>query len=97
MSSEVPSELTSEQTLQALEDAINLHFKTLWLEGGVQGGTDYIQDWVVIVASQDLSDEDGPMTEYSCETRERMAPHAIRGLLEEGLDWLADRRMSDQD
>lgn len=99
MASEVPAELTSDQTLEALESAINLHFKTLWVESGQGTTSDYIPDWLVVIHFQDLTvEDDGPVSAgYSMETRRRMAPHAIRGLLEEGLDWLAEQRMREDD
>lgn len=92
---EPAAQKTSEETLAALEAAINLHFKTMWKESGDEGLADYIPDWAVVIAFQDFGDADQKACAYSMETRSMMQPHAIRGLLEEGLDWLAEQRMSD--
>lgn len=82
---------TSDETLAALEQAINNHFAAVWDENDQTGEADYIPDWVVVVSFQDLS-EGFKQAGYSVETRKEMHAHQIKGLLAEGLDWVDEQR-----
>lgn len=77
----------SDETLIELETAINNHFRAVWEEAGQTGETDYIPDWVVVIAYQDLA-EGFRQAGYSVETRKEMHAHQIKGLLSEGIDWV---------
>lgn len=92
----MPEPMTSDDTLNALEDAISAHFKKLWEEGGVGVDEDYVGDWAVVIHFGSLSDE-LPSSGYSVETKRNMPPHHVKGLLSEGIDWVADAQEGEFD
>lgn len=81
----------AETTLALLETAIHNHFRQLWADGEVLSESDMITDWTVVVYSQDL-DKVGTSSEYSVETSRGLPPHSIKGLLNEGIDWVVQRQ-----
>lgn len=86
----------ADKTLQALEDAVNAHFKQVWEDAGELNQSDYIPDWAVVIAYQDLASE-SQQADYSVETRLGMHAHQIKGLLNEGIDFVIDAQQEAKD
>lgn len=90
----------SDETYNALDDAIKAHFTSQWEEASVGSPTEFVGDWILVSHFGDLEDS-GVSTGYIMETSSggNLAPHSVRGLFAEGEIWLDEQinRASDDD
>jgi len=78
----------SEQTWRELEDAIRNHFNAMWAENGEDTDQTVIVHWAVPIFFREFDEEGVETWGYSLESADGMAKHEIKGLLEEGKDYV---------
>lgn len=84
--------------IEKLYDELNAHveayFKAWWAENNVDYDGDYIASWAIIANYGNL-DHPSP-SGYTVETfPSAMAPHAMKGLFGEAIDWVVEQQASD--
>lgn len=86
----------SQATYDALELAINNHFRQAWKDNEVLAAGDYIPQWALVIHYDDLN-QAATSNGYDVESSKRLPPHALKGLLYEGIDWVTDRQSREDD
>lgn len=92
-----PLSAEARATYDALEAAIEAHFRQLWADSEQTGKVDFIPDWAVVIYYEDMGTDEPQQGGYSVETRTNMRAHSIKGLLDEGKSWVDDLVYSDDD
>lgn len=89
----------SEAKYNALQDAISAYFKQLWSDNDIpETENNYIGDWALVAHFGSFDDPATKVsTGYIVETASNLAPHAIKGLFNEGIDWVIERTEHDEE
>lgn len=82
---------TSDTLYDKLDKLIQEYVKTTFKEQGEAERGDYIASWALVVNYGDLELAEGFAGGYLVETMpQRNPPHATKGLLREGIDWVLE-------
>lgn len=89
------NELPIPPKLQAMHEELSTkideYFRAWWRENGVEEPGDYINAWALVANIGNL--EQRSPAGYIVETGpDNMPPHAIKGLFNEGIDWVCEQQ-----
>lgn len=72
-----------------LDKLIQEYFKKIFKDNNTLDDGDYIASWAIVVNYGNIDQNQGMASGYSVETMPiRNPPHATKGLLREGIDWI---------
>lgn len=93
MSKDVPQEL--QDKLEVIDRLVQDYFKAWWDQGGVHEQGDYIASWAIVANFGNINE--AVPSGYIVESVPAMAPHTMKGLFLEGVDWVIEAQQGDPD
>lgn len=93
MNSGIPQEL--QDRLDEIDRLVQSYFKEWWKTQGVLEDGDYISGWALVANFGNIGDS--VPSGYVVESSPVMAPHVLKGLFAEAIDWVVEKQAEDND